>query len=669
MATRKIETEISLSGERQFNDQMKAVNSNLKTLKSSMAVVSSEFLGNANSVDALRAKQAVLQDQYDQQAEKVRALNEMLEKAKDAYGEDSAQVDKYKQQLNNATVQLNTFGRDLDQTNKYLEEAEKSTDGTAKSIDGYGKEVKDADSKTRSFGDTLKSSLISLAQSAANKGLEGLKEKLKGFAQALKDLPVTVLKESAQALASMGKAAYEATINAAAYADEVLTTATNTGLSTQAIQEYQYMAELTDTSLETITGSMAKLTKNMDSARKGTGTAKDAFAALGVEITNTDGTLRDNNEVFGEVITRLGEMENETERDAMAMSIFGRSAQDLNSLIAVGADGLAAYREEAHAAGAVMSDDMLESLGAVDDALQRFKQTLAAAKNALGAEFAKPVEKILNGLTKVLQGDIESGLDMIIDGIDEAEKVIDKLLPMAEELLTELLQKFVERLPDMITAGTELITSLILGIAETLPDVIPKMIEAVILMVKTLTSEENLSKLVESGVMLIANLAAGLVENFPELVEAVIKAIATVIKTLWDNRGQIVESGKDLLKALWEGIEGMGDWLKEKVANLAARIAALFHLDFKTAFSSNAEAASNTIDTSFSTPANADLYSGYTHKSGKIGTAASTESGGINMAPTRQQVTTQPTFTIENKIFLDSKQIKAGQDSLMRALG
>lgn len=155
MAVRRIDTELALTGEKQFNDQMKAVNSNLKTLKSDMALVTSEFTGQANSADALRVKHKVLTEEYAQQAEKVKALEKMLDRAKDAYGENSSQVDKYRQQLNYAKVQLNKFGGELDDTSKYLKEAEDSADGCAKSIDAFGKQVKDADRDVDGFGDSV----------------------------------------------------------------------------------------------------------------------------------------------------------------------------------------------------------------------------------------------------------------------------------------------------------------------------------------------------------------------------------------------------------------------------------------------------------------------------------------------------------------------------------
>ena len=142
MAVRRIETEISIKNEAEFRKQMKAVNNSLSGMKSEMAKVSAEFDGQANSAEALRKKQAILQQQYDQQKEKVQALARMLESAKSAYDENSDVVLSYQRQLNNATVQLIKFDRELKDTDKYLEEAEKSADGTASSIDKFGKAVK-----------------------------------------------------------------------------------------------------------------------------------------------------------------------------------------------------------------------------------------------------------------------------------------------------------------------------------------------------------------------------------------------------------------------------------------------------------------------------------------------------------------------------------------------
>ena len=61
MSTRTIGTELVLTGEKEFNQQMKAVNAGLKTTRSDMAALTSSFGENANSMEALTAKQKLLQ--------------------------------------------------------------------------------------------------------------------------------------------------------------------------------------------------------------------------------------------------------------------------------------------------------------------------------------------------------------------------------------------------------------------------------------------------------------------------------------------------------------------------------------------------------------------------------------------------------------------------------
>ena len=121
------------------------------------------------------------------------------------------------------------------------------------------------------------------------------------------------------------------------------------------------MSGLVDVDVSTVASSLKKLTKNMDSARGGTGAAADAFATLGVSVTDINGSLRDNEDVFYDTIDALGKMENETERDALAMAIFGKSATDLNPMIEAGSKQLKAFADEAHEMGYVLDGDALKA--------------------------------------------------------------------------------------------------------------------------------------------------------------------------------------------------------------------------------------------------------------------------------------------------------------------
>ena len=89
MATRTIATELILQGESKFNDAMKSVNNNLKNLRTDMAVLSAEFDGNSESMEALTAKQSLLSESIDQHKAKVDALTRMYEEQVRANGENS----------------------------------------------------------------------------------------------------------------------------------------------------------------------------------------------------------------------------------------------------------------------------------------------------------------------------------------------------------------------------------------------------------------------------------------------------------------------------------------------------------------------------------------------------------------------------------------------------
>lgn len=144
MAVRTISTSIKLDGEQEFKKQMSSVNSELKTLKSEMALVTAEFKGNANSMEALTAKGQILRREYDQQSEKVRALEQAVEDASKAYGEADSRTDAYRRQLNYARAALSDLNAEIQDNERYLDEAKRSADRCADSIDEYGREVKQA---------------------------------------------------------------------------------------------------------------------------------------------------------------------------------------------------------------------------------------------------------------------------------------------------------------------------------------------------------------------------------------------------------------------------------------------------------------------------------------------------------------------------------------------
>lgn len=377
MAARTISATIALNGERAFNNAMKDINSNLRVLKSELSATTSSFGTQANALTALTAKNEQLSALYDQQKAKVQALEQAVKESAERYGENSQQTDRLTISYNQARVELDRLGNELQQNAQYMEEAKNSTDQCATSIDQYGNKVKDAAGKSQEFGTEGKSAVIAIGEAFVS---------------------AQIVQKIAQVAENLASASREA----AAFADEVLTLSAKTNISTDALQGYMYASELVDVSVETITKSMQRNIKSMGSAADGTKQYVNAYKQLGVAVQDTDGNLRDSQDVFWELIDALGQMSNETERDEIAMTLLGKSAQDLNPLIEAGADRMRELAEEAASVGYIMSGETLQALGALDDQFQRLDGAATAARNAIGAAFAPALEDLSAIATEAL---------------------------------------------------------------------------------------------------------------------------------------------------------------------------------------------------------------------------------------------------------------------------
>ena len=315
-----------------------------------------------------------------------------------------AQKTKY---LNEAIEQTKTKLKEQEKILTELEDKDGGTGKYAKQIDAVKRDIEETRQKQEQYKEELEKTETATENlgNAADKAADQQQDLGKSFEDAA--IKVELLKAGAElaakAIGAMIDYIGDAIRASAEYADNILTLSTVTGLSTDALQEYQYMAELMDVSLDTITGSLSKLTKQMYSAKDGTGTAAEYFEALGVSVTDSNGELRDSNEVFAEAIAALGQIGNDTERDAIAMGLFGKSAQDLNPMIQTGAEGMEAFRQEAHDMGYVLDTEALGSLGAMDDSFQRLTLASDTLKNQIGLALAPVITTVIEGAVALMQ--------------------------------------------------------------------------------------------------------------------------------------------------------------------------------------------------------------------------------------------------------------------------
>lgn len=199
-------------------------------------------------------------------------------------------------------------------------------------------------------------------------------------------------------------------VNAGKTADDLNTLSKQSGFSTETLQEWTYAADLVDVSVDDIIGAARKMKKNMVSESAET---QAAFAQLGVSVYDSSGQIRDATDVFYQLLDGLSKVSNETERDILAMQIFGKSADELAGIIDDGGAALRQLGDEAKAAGLILSQDALDSANAFNDGLDSLKAKAQATFMKAGAELADTLLPALDSIVEALGGLLQwfAGLD------------------------------------------------------------------------------------------------------------------------------------------------------------------------------------------------------------------------------------------------------------------
>ena len=262
-------------------------------------------------------------------------------------------------------------------------QAQMDAQGVDKQSEAYRRvqrEIIEAESKLKTFNNELrKVGQVNLR--AMSEQFKVMGDKLTSAGQAMRGISTA----AAAVAASIGAL----TAKSAKWADEINTMSKVYSIGTGDLQKYSAAAGLVDVEVETIAKSHVKLEKQMMSASKGTGASAEAFEKLGVSVTNADGSLKSGDAVWQDTIKALGSMENETERDALAMQLMGKSAAELNPLIEDGgetykqvADTLAKYNLD------FVDQETLDQANEFNDAIDTIKMVGLVAFQQLGTQLA-----------------------------------------------------------------------------------------------------------------------------------------------------------------------------------------------------------------------------------------------------------------------------------------
>lgn len=478
------------------------------------------------NVELVAQKQDLLAEKADLTSKRLDVLKQVQKDALTQL-ENGAEV---------STASLAELSAEIVTTEKSLDSMDGASDEAAKDLDKVGDSSEEASDKTEKLGK---------AAEVAGKVAKAAFAAIAAAATAAVGAIAAVSKGIIKIGTELGKMS----VDAAARADEILTESTISGITTETYQELAYAAELVDTSLDTIQGSLVKLTKSMSSAAGGNKKMIANFKKLGVSVKNADGTLRDSEDVFSDVIDALGKIENETERDAMAMEVLGKSAGDLKPLIAAG-DELNKLRQEAHEVGYVMNDETLGAFGAFDDNIQKLKNGATAAQNALGG-------MLLPALTD-LSGEGVDLLGQFTNALNEANTTgdYDTFATKLSDMVTQALDSLQKNIGPIINTVTTVINTVIKAVSQ--PSVLSGLVGMVTSIITTLNtsllSAENITMIMGAAQSILESLLTGLINNLDPILQGATTLITTLTNAILnpDVLGTVLQAAVGIILKLVE---------------------------------------------------------------------------------------------------------------------
>jgi len=369
----------------EFSGGITECNRKMGLLDAEFKLAKEQAKNYGTETDQLTVKQEALSQMIDLQTKIVDEHRKAYDKAWKSGTATEKQIDSLDKQLLTARTTLEKLNGEYDNASKELEDYKKKNEEA-------GKEVENSEQKQRSFGDTIRS-ISSTLGLEASPAVEAFASKFDGLNENVGIAMVT--------MGAMATKLFDASKSASEYADNVMTMSSVTGLLTETLQKMDYAAELVDVSTEQVSSSMTKMIKNMAGARDGNEDLQKSFARLGVRYKDGNKELRNAEDTFYDLIDALGKIDNETERDAKSMEIFGKSAKELNPIIDIGSKKMRQLGEEGKNLGYVMDDVALEKLGALDDSIQRLNKSSEGLQNSFGLALAPIMTAFFDTLAKV----------------------------------------------------------------------------------------------------------------------------------------------------------------------------------------------------------------------------------------------------------------------------
>lgn len=554
---------ISITGEKEFNNQIKKINENLKVYGSELKAVSSQYSENEKGQEALIAKNKVLENQYTEQTRKIALYQDQLEKQTKAlkeqeeqikkltneFGENSVEVLKAKKNYSDTESNINKLKTSINETKTITNKLTKEINDNNRSLDEMEQGIRDTNTGLKKLDDGLEdveSQLKETSDAAEKFSSAFASEKLADISGQIIDGMQGVVEESKEYLKIMGS--LETSSQNAGYSAE----------ETSEIYKTLYSVLADEQSAATTTANLQALNLSQKDLIELTKGAIGAWAKYGDSIP-IDGLAEAINEtskvgkvtgVFADVLNWAGTNEDD----------FNKKLENANTT----AERTTIILEELANQGLMKSADAFRennsALIEANEAQADYKKEMAE----LG-ETMMPIFTMLTEATSILISLFNSLPDPVKDVI---------------VILLGLIAVFGTLAP-IITAITGLISTF--GTAALLP-ILPYIAAVIAAIAAAIIIFKNWDKIVEflknTWNIFVENIKKG-VANISNFISKVGVIIDNLKKTVTNKFKNIISSaftwGKDMIYGFVNGIKNSIKYVTNAVSSVAKTITSWLH--------------------------------------------------------------------------------------------
>lgn len=544
---------IGIDGEKEFRESLRAMGQQLKTLGTEMKAVTSAFDVDNDSQKKLAAQSDVLNRQLEVQQQRISEIQKALDYAKANYSENSSEVQRWQQALNNATADMNK---------------------TKAAIKDLGDESGKSEKKVSTFGEVLKANLLS---TAIVKGVKTITGAVKNMASEFVESAAAVKAETAAFEQTFGDFAGTATAAIGRVADSsgILQTRLNTlgskiyafarssggdveqsmSLMERALQAAADSAAYYDTSVE-------QATESLQSFLKGNYANDAALGLSATEATRNAAAMK----LFGDEFKNLTEIQKQETLLQMVLDsqklsgAMGQAAREADGWENVLGNLSETWRQFQANVGAPVLENLVPIIQNITTALQGWINgvdwdAFTSDFNSFANAVMENGDTIISIIAGIGAGFLAWNVTSIINGVIASVTALGGILPA-------------------ISAGIKAIN---VAMKANVIGIVVTAIAALVTWLVTLynTNDEFREKVnaawaaVKTVVLNAVAAFENAVDKFFDKVVEIGNAVVSFFKSVPE---QMVEIGKNIVMGLWEGIKAMASWIGDKVSGFVGGI-------------------------------------------------------------------------------------------------